>query len=807
MVDGVSRRWARLTRKQAVSEEGPGGAAVHGHAIHLGVPALAVWVTALVLLGCSAATSVWMAAVSAAACLGLAFRVRRRGNAISRPSWSTVGLAAAVGVCAVSVVVAFRSHAIAEGPVAEAARMRAEVEIELVLTGDPRRLPTSGGPVERERFAVDGRIETLHYAGAWSHVRVPVVVLATGGAWNGLLPSQRVRLEGRLVPADRGELLAALVLARGSPQVVGGASPLQQAAGALRAGLREASDVLPSDQRGLLPGLVVGDTSRMDAQVEQDFDDAGLSHLTAVSGANLAYVAGAALALSRLVGLPLAPRAAFAVLAMVAFAVVARPSPSVLRALVMGVVAATALGTGRPRHGLTALAVAVLGLILFEPSLARSYGFALSVTATAGILVFAPPWRRRLATRMPQWPAEAIAVPAAAQLAVTPVLVLMAGGLNPVAVPANLLAGPAVPVATILGFAAALVAPLQMEVARWLVWPAGLATGWIITVAHHAAALPLGTLPWPGGLPGVLLLLAGVPLAVAVLRHTALRRAAVAATAGILIAVVAIRPLVAPWPPGRWLLVACDVGQGDALAVAAGPGRAVVVDTGPEPVAVSRCLRRLGVHDVPLVVFTHPHLDHVGGWTGVSRGRRVGGLLTSPSHDPAEDRGPSQDPALRTTRRWSALPGTRWTSGPSEFTVLGPLNDAPVVGPRDGTAVNNTSVVLHVRWRAGSAILSGDIETEAQADLLRAGLPQADVLKVPHHGSASQDFAFLAAFKARTALISAGADNDYGHPAPATLARLNWLGIRTFRTDLSGDLAIVEHNGGLAVVTRGRTPP
>src|SRR5690606_33800696 len=236
-----------------------------------------------------------------------------------------------------------------------------------------------------------------------------------------------------------GDLRAAVLLVRGPPTVLAGPSTVQRVAGHLRQGLRDAADVLPPDQRGLLPALVVGDVSRMDPRVRDDLNAAGLGHLTAVSGTNLAIVGGAALVLARVVGLPLPARAAAAALAMVAFAVVARPSPSVLRALLMGLIGALALGTGRARDGVAALAATVLLLMLFEPSLARSYGFALSVSATAGILVLAPRWRDRLAARLPPrtpaWVAEAVAVPAAAQAAVTPVLVLISGRIETVAVP------------------------------------------------------------------------------------------------------------------------------------------------------------------------------------------------------------------------------------------------------------------------------------------------------------------------------------------------------------------------------------
>jgi competence protein ComEC len=115
-------------------------------------------------------------------------------------------------------------------------------------------------------------------------------------------------------------------------------------------------------------------------------------------------------------------------------------------------------------------------------------------------------------------------------------------------------------------------------------------------------------------------------------------------------------------------------------------------------------------------------------------------------------------------------------------------------------------VVLHVRWRSGSILLGGDLETEAQEELLRRVRIRADILKTPHHGSGRQSPDFLASLGARAALVSVGADNDYGHPAPSTLALLRRLGATTYRTDQSGDLAVVERDGGLAVVARGPSP-
>ncbi|MEZ0072204.1 ComEC/Rec2 family competence protein [Planotetraspora sp. GP83] len=782
-------------------------------------PALASWTTALVLLGCAAVVAALVSGVSVTGAAVVYARGRRRSRReVISPGAGAVaklGLAVLACVAATAAVVAFKVHTVSSGPVAELSARGATVTAEVVITDDPRVRPHHGGVTRRDSAVMEAQMVVVATTRTRFVVDVPVVLLGPGDGWRGLLPSQRVRVRGRLGPAEPGELTAAVLLVRGPPEPLSGPSSLQSAAGALRAGLREASDVLPPDERGLLPGLVVGDVSRMDDQVKQDFKTAGLSHLTAVSGANLAFVAGAVLLIARLAGLPLPVRAVVAVAAMLGFAVVARPSPSVLRALVMGTVAAIALGSGRSRDGLAALSATVLGLMLFDPGLARQYGFALSVFATGGILLIAPRWRDRLAMRMPALLAEAIAVPAAAQVAVTPILVLMSGRLDLVAIPANLLAGPAVAPATVLGFAAALLAPLSMGMAQILVRPAGLAVGWIIAVAERAADLPVATADWPGGMPGLGLLVAAAVVGWVILRGRGRRRVVAALVIGGLLAALIAGPVASPWPPPGWLMVVCDVGQGDAMALSAGEGKAVVVDTGPEPGPVDRCLHDLDVRKVPLMVLTHPHLDHVGGLTGVLRGRPVGAVVVSPGRVPErESARVSWELRARRIPEWVTPPGTRWRFGAAELTVeltvLAPAPGAAREGPGEGAIANNGSVVLLVRWSGatgapiGSALLAGDLETEAQAALLHVGVPQVDLLKVPHHGSSRQDPAFLAATRARVALISVGAVNDYGHPSPLTLRRLSWLGMRPYRTDLSGDLAVVAHSVHLAVVPRGK---
>jgi competence protein ComEC len=689
------------------------------------------------------------------------------------------------------------------GPLADLARAEASVSVEAVLTVDPKlvvpRRPT-GGP---ELVLVRLRVERLEARGRVHRLRAPVLVLTSDRDWLGLLPSQRVRAEGLLRPAERGDDVAAVLSGRGEVEVLSPPSRVQRVAGRLRAGLRSAVAPLPDAEAGLLPGLVVGDTSRMLPEVEQDFRTVGLTHLTAVSGTNCTIVVGAVLLLSMRLRWGLRAGPVLAGLALIAFVVLARPEPSVLRASVMGTIGLLGLATGTRRTAMPALCAAVLFLLLVAPGLAGTPGFALSVLATAGLLVLAPPWTEALSHRMPRWLAAAIAVPLAAQVAVGPVVVAISSGLGLLTVPANLLAVPAVAPATVAGVLAALLAPLCLPVAQVMAWLGWLPTAWLVLVAEVGARMPGATVPWPEGTTGALLL-AGITAAVLpALTRRRLRLGLLAATTGVVVAAAGTSAAQPAWPPAGWAVVACDVGQGDALVLDAGRGSAVVVDAGPDPAAVDGCLRRLGVRRVPVLLLSHLHADHVAGLPGVLRGRRVGVVQVGPVDEPAEQR--------ERVEQWTAQAGVPLTrpglgevrsAGPVRWSVLAPTRTYR--GTRSDP--NNASLVLRVEVGGVRVLLPGDIEPEAQADLVRRGVDvRADVLKTPHHGSANQDLAFLDAVGARVTVTSVGAGNTYGHPSALTLGHLGRRGALSFRTDLDGDVAVVLRDSRLAVVGRRGT--
>jgi competence protein ComEC len=815
-----------------MSRLGPGAvagepvrAADKGHDFRLVGPALAAWVAALGLVGAPA----W-ACYLAAGCCGLGAAVALAGAAALRGRWTLLGAALACAAASAGGV-GLRTSAIEASPLSELAVRQPRVTVEAVLTAEPQVqrtgprdfviakaraesfLPESSriGPADRtEPRAHDAAPSTAEPASAsldpvregWRGVRVPVLVIAGVEGWRGLLPGQRVRFAGRLAVPRGGELLAAVVLARGRPEVIGRPPLLQRAAERVRAGLRAATDRLPADERAVLPGMVTGDTSRLDPELAERFKAAGLSHLLVVSGANLAIVAGAVLLVGRFAGLGRRGAAVVAVPAILGFVVVARPDPSVLRAAVMGLIGLLALVTGRPRSGMPALAAAVLVLVLADPELARSYGFILSVLATTGLLLMAPPLRERLERRLPGPVAEVLAIAIAAELACAPVIVMLSGEISLVAIPANLLAEPAVVPATLLGALAAPLSLVALPVARVVAWPGGLAAGWIVEVARTAASVPYAVVPWRTGLTGALLLIAALLVSLVLIRRPGPRRIGAAIVIGAVAAVVGVRMLGGGWPPPGWWFVACDVGQGDGLVLATGaPHRAVVVDAGPDPQIMDHCLTELGIRTVPLLVLTHPHADHIGGVPGVRHGRGVGTVLPSPLSAGEENR------FLAGLGVHPAAPGQGWRIDRLSLEVLGPATSGPQVSTRDpGTVVNNASVVLVARWPGLSVLLPGDVETEAQ-EALAGRIPAVDLLKVPHHGSSRQDPAFIAATRAKAAVISVGLHNDYGHPSPATLALLTHLGMRVYRTDLDGTIAVIQTPNGPAVVARTPARP
>ncbi len=778
------------------------------------LPALVGW---LGLVVCQS-VSVWWQLAGAVIAAGAAVAAWRWGA--SRPGGAAMALTGIVSALLLGSAAA-QGLSSRAGLVAPLAADRATVEVVATIAAEPRVLAADAERPMRVSVLVD----VTHVVGRGQGAMVASPVLIIGDqSWADLTWRDRIEASGRLSPAESGQSLVAILTARGPPRRVGDGGPIVVAAESVRRGMRAALDPLPEDPRGLLPALVVGDRSLTPSALTDDMRATGLTHLSAVSGANVSLILLAVLGCCRISGLPRRLRPWVAGLVLAGFVVLARPDPSVLRAAAMGSIGLLGMLANRRASGLPALAGAVVVLLCVDPTLATSYGFALSTLATLGLLLFARPWAQYLSDRLPRplrFLGPAIALPLAAQATCAPVIVLLQGSISVVGVLANLAAAPLVGPATILGIVVALSALLSPALAALVAWVAAVPAAGIAWIAHTCAKVPFGSLPWPSNVAGALLL-AGLTVGALILGPWALRvaRRHIALVVALLVVGVALWwPVGDPaWPVPGWRLVACDVGQGDALVLATQPGHALVVDAGPDPAVVDSCLRRLGVTEVDALVLTHYHADHVNGVPGVLHGRTVHAVYATPVQEP--------QPQAQTLARVVTDAGLPLRSIVAcDVLVAGNVvaqakwPGSPISG---GSVPNNAGVVLDVSTPGLRLVLLADIEREAAAVLRRTwnggcgGGPQplaaieperpgrVDVLKVAHHGSANQDSRLLDDLAAPVSLISVGADNDYGHPAPSVLAALARLGSAVYRTDRDGDILVALGPNGLSVARRGR---
>jgi competence protein ComEC len=600
------------------------------------------------------------------------------------------------------------------------------------------------------------------------------------------------------------------------------------------------SRAVPEPEAGLAAGILIGLRERVGRAVADDFTTTGLTHVVAISGWNIALVAGIATAMLRSTPLGRRTRSALIIAAIALYTILAGAEASVVRAAVMGGVVLVARESGRPSGAAIALGLATWGLLLADPAMMDDIGLQLSLAATAGLLVLGGPAeqrvRRLLRGRGPSWFAEALGVSLAAQLATLPLILLHFGRLSLISPLANVLVAPIVPPA-MLGAAVGLVvgpllvAPIVAQLLAPLLLACWLPLTLMVRAAGLLAQVPFATVELVPPLDLVGAALASAGLAVAVRRarggsrgaprppataasmatssRTAdvrgsgarggrgRRRLLAAVSAGLLLATLSAVLVARPVPLLR--LSVLDVGQGDAILLEASAGPRLLVDGGGDPdLLVRRLDEHIPVWDrrLDLILLTHPHEDHAGGLAGLVPRYRLGRFLeTGMPSDGAGVNGLRTMVARHGIPRSRLAQGDELSLGRARLEVLWPPADAIPDRPlSDGRAINGTSIVLAVTLGRQRALLTGDVEDDRDPDLLRALGPQRDpwdILKVSHHGSAgASSLPLLDALRPRLAAVSAGIDNDYGHPASATLDRLATVGATTWRTDQQGTLSI-----------------
>jgi len=598
-------------------------------------------------------------------------------------------------------------------------------------------------------------------------------------------------------------------------------------AAAFRGALTDAAQHV--DHAALVPGFAVGDTSLVSDDLDAAMRDTALTHLTAVSGSNIGLVVAVVVACLSRLGVRRRWRVAGAGAAILVFSALVGPDASLQRAAVMAAVLLLGRFGGQRATGLASLGTAMVVLLALDPWQAMQPGFALSVAATAGILFLAAPLTRLLRhrARFPRVLALPVAVATAAQLTCGPLTLLLQPGVPVLGVIANVLAAPAAPLGTGLGLLAMLLLPVSDAMGHWVLSVASLPAHWIELIAYSAERLPIVRLHWPGGWTGAVLhaacelallvawwvrrgtlALPGIgrvtprrpwqpetspPLAVRVV-VAVLRAGALGIVVGCSFLTPTIERLAVP---DDWFLVACDVGQGDAILLRDPdePDRVVLIDTGDSVEMLESCLDTFSVSRLALLLLSHDDRDHVGALAAVL-GRTERAVIAPESSE-------------HTARREALLEQFSTASVPVEVGHAGMsmafsreglrleiLAPEPGVTPVDANAA---SLVARAEVDDTSILLLADTGYEEQSRLRLGGTHlQADVLKVAHHGSKDQDPALAPATGAQIALISVGADNRYGHPADDTLAQLARAGMAVLRTDAHGSVALSADADGIS---------
>lgn len=734
-------------------------------------------------------------------------RPRRRPGQPLKGVWQLIA-----GVLLTLVLVAAfeaRNHQRHAGLLGEVAATGGYAQAELIMTMDAQ--VRSDSPT-RPPFAVArAQLTQLDARGDRVRASTPVLLMATGEGATRLAaipPGTRVRLGAIVRPPAPGDAVSFVLRLRGSIEVLAEPGAIDAAVNTLRSGLQRATAHSPPSQAALLPSLVVGDTSRLSDEVSEEFRATALTHLLAVSGANLTLLLGFIHVAARWAGARGRLLRVLGLIGVAFFVLLCRSEPSVLRAAAMGLAAMAALGVGGRHGGVRSISLAVLALVVIDPWLARSWGFALSVAATAGIVWWSAAWRDRMATWLPAWLAEACSVPLAAQVATQPLVTALNGEISLVGLVANVLAAPFVGPATVLGLIAALLSPMSLWLATVSAWLGGWCVQPILWIAHAGATVPRPTLTLGSSAPVIVGLIVACWGASRMLPWLLARRAAALVCVLALLGSTLVRLPAHGWPTG-WAAVFCDVGQGDATLLRASAQQAVVVDVGPPGGAVLDCLQTAGTRAIPLLVVTHYHADHIGSLDQVLQRFPVDAVLVSALPSPAATAADVRRLAEQHGARVIvAEPGMQLVAGEVTWLVTSgrPLA-RPAADEGESSVENDASVIGVAQVGALRVLLAGDAEPAGQSAALRAashtGIDlRVHVLKLPHHGSSRQDPGFFDASDASLAVASAGQDNDYGHPSPKALALASQFGMSVRRTDTDGSIAVWVEGDRVLVATR-----
>jgi len=540
----------------------------------------------------------------------------------------------------------------------------------------------------------------------------------------------------------------------------------------------------------LLPGLILGDTRFQSKILKEDMKSSGLTHLTAVSGGNIAILIVALGFLLRKTKINFKIQILFIFIFLLFFAFLVRTEPSVIRASFMASIVLISVLYGVSKQGINALLITICIALLLDPNLAVSWGFILSVFATFGLLLFTEPILEYLTKAFPWLNKNLLIVISVALAAQFSTMGLVAGFIGLISiwsVIANTLVSPIVPLVTILGYLGLIASNINSSLAIIFNLPASIFANWIVTISHFFAEQGLSTIKISNGVVGFLI--ANFILILIIYLIKKLHISMILITLILTLVFVYLSTTLffhKAWPIKNWQFVMCDVGQGDGLVIQDSTGKTMVVDVGPDGKLMTKCLKKLGVSQIDILLLTHFHLDHVAGLKEVMRNHEIKEVFTSWIKEPQEESKRVEE-LLSPQAVNFLLSGQRIQLGEIKLTCFWPTNKKMEIE----SVANNSSLVVLAEIDNASILLTGDIEPAAQQVIRNMWQKlKVDVIKIPHHGSKFQDALFPDWSGARLALISVGAENRYGHPSKEAIELYEKSKIKVLSSSLNGSVSI-----------------